>query len=379
MHRLRVAYLIDYLASERGGTETQLLETIRRLDRTRFDPFLICMAQTPWTRTHALPCKAVFLNYKGFLRPSVLTVLKQFSDILEHKQFHIVQTFFDESIYLCYFGSLLSRTPALLLLSRRDIGLGSGHPRSHRAMRSLLLFVSRRFPGIVVNCRTIKEHLVTVEKFPPSKIKVIPNGIALSPPKSQIPELYRRFSPDLWIGIVANLTPVKRVDVFLRALSILRDFHKVENVRAVILGEGTERRNLLELSMKLGLESHVHFEGATQDVSGHLQGMDIGVLCSDSEGLSNSILEYMCFSLPVVATRVGGNPELVDESNGICVPPGDPHALATALARLARDPALRAQLGRVSREKVSRSYSWDCTMGDLQEYYQQLLSTKRAG
>ncbi len=84
-------------------------------------------------------------------------------------------------------------------------------------------------------------------------------------------------------------------------------------------------------------------------------------------------MEYMAFGLPVVVTAVGGNPELVDGSNGFCVPPADPDALSAALATLVRDPVLRRQMGRRSREKIELSFSWERTLRELEAFYLELL------
>ena len=118
------------------------------------------------------------------------------------------------------------------------------------------------------------------------------------------------------IGLVGNLSPVKRVDVFLKALSLIKQGLPELRFKAFICGDGPEKANLLSLAQSLGLTSLVHFEGKVKDIDSYLRLRDIGVLCSDKEGLSNAILEYMAHGLPIVATAVGGNPELVDARNG---------------------------------------------------------------
>ncbi len=174
---------------------------------------------------------------------------------------------------------------------------------------------------------------------------------------------------DLVIGLVANLHPVKRVDVFLRALFLLRQGLPALRFRAVICGDGPERQSLFNLADRLGLGSIVQFAGNVKDVNSYLSRLDIGVLCSDREGLSNAILEYMAHALPVVATAVGGNPELVDDLSGFCVEPGRPEALADALIRLCTDQELRLKLGKASFEKLKSSYSWEKSMRELEDYY----------
>ena len=98
--------------------------------------------------------------------------------------------------------------------------------------------------------------------------------------------------------------------------------------------------------------------------------MDIGVLCSDREGLSNaSTLEYMAAGLPVVATSVGGTPELVDQSNGACTPAGDPAGLARALASLVSSPELRKSKGYISLQRARSHFSWEKSIAETEAYY----------
>ena len=136
-------------------------------------------------------------------------------------------------------------------------------------------------------------------------------------------------------------------------------------------------RRLESLASASGVADLVHFEGAVSDVGPYLRRIHVGVLCSDREGLSNAILEYMAYGLPIIATRVGGNVELVAEDNGMLVAADDADQLASALQTLLRDSEHRASLGRHSREKALAMFSWDKSMNDLEHYY-QTLAAKRA-
>ncbi len=379
MKQYKIAYLIDRMWTDKAGTESQLLETIKRLDRQLFEPYLVCLYETAWTRENRLPCISSFLGYRGIIHPSFPGVVRRLTQLIARERFEIIQTFFDDSIYACYMATLFCSHRPILISSRRDLGLGKGQPWSHGLLRRGLRLVNSHFDEILVNAEVIRDHITHFEKAPRSKVTVLPNGIDPSYVPASLPDIFRRCPGYLRIGITANLSPVKRIDVFLRALAALRDEHNIGAFEAVILGGGSEEPNLRELAATLALDGRVTFVGVVADVAPYLQYLDIAVLCSDSEGLSNAILEYMKFSLPVVITRVGGNTELVDDSNGIRVPPNDPRALADALASLAKDPTLRARMGSVSREKLISRYTWERAISDLQQYYLRLLRSHPRG
>lgn len=373
----QIAFLIDTIACDTAGTQKQLLETIRRFDTHVIRAHLICLWESDWMRRNALPCEHTVLHYKGFLKPSFPVVLYRLLGIIRRHRFQIVQTFFEDSIFVGYLAGILSWPKPLLLSSRRDMGLGDANqPWYHKLYELALPVVNRSFAGIVTNSAQIKAYVVKREKTPAAKIKVIYNGIEMPSGAEQRPRLLETHKADIWLAVVASLTPVKRHDLLLYAMALLKRAAPGVCVKTLLLGEGQEKSRLIHLARQLGVEFEVVFAGAVENVADYLRYMHIGVLCSDREGLSNAIMEYMACGLPVVATAVGGNVELVDESNGICVPPGDPEALASALHRLIADQVLRKKLGRESYLKLVRNYSWPKTISDLQAYYQALIASR---
>ncbi|MBI4395603.1 MAG: glycosyltransferase [Elusimicrobia bacterium] len=373
MTKIKVAFFIDKIITDMGGTEKQLLEMVRRLDRGAFEPYMIFLSETPWMRRNSLPCEHTVLGFDGFLKASLPRALARFRNLLREKRFDIMQTFFNEAAVFCWMGSWFAKAPALLS-SRRDMGLGKSLPWYHALYRGLMPAVNRRFDGIVINGKEIKNHVMRAEGARETKVKVIHNGIELPSGMPAAPRLFREKPAEFWVAVTANLKPVKRIDFFLRALALLRDEHNVTDFRAVVMGEGGERGVLEDMSRRLGLDGRVHFMGAVSDVIPYLQHADAAVLCSDEEGFSNAVLEYMACGLPVVATAVGGNVELVDGSNGFLVPPGEAGDLAHALARLAGDPALREDLGARSRAKVEETYSWARCMEEWESYYKSVVN-----
>jgi len=176
------------------------------------------------------------------------------------------------------------------------------------------------------------------------------------------------------IGIVGNMTrAVKRTDLFIKAAAIVAK--KYPGMRFHIIGEGHLRPMLEDLARSEGVINNMIFTGALKDVANYLSRLQVGVICSDSEGLSNALIEYMLAGAVPIATAVGGNPELVtNEETGLLVPVNDPAALASAMLRLIEVPALRKQCALNARKHIEENYSWRKCLVAHDEYYLEQLS-----
>jgi glycosyltransferase involved in cell wall biosynthesis len=194
---------------------------------------------------------------------------------------------------------------------------------------------------------------------------VIHNGVEL-PPAGAVES---RSGPPRLVT-VGRLQAPKDPITLLGALSELG-----RPVEAVIAGNGPDRPAVESERRRLGLESSVRLAGELNDVGELLAAADLFVLSTRSEGLPLSILEAMAAGLPVVASNVGGVPELVvDGETGLLVPPGDPHALAAAIGRLLDDETLRRQLGAAGRIRASEHFDLAATRGAHLDLYRALLA-----
>jgi L-malate glycosyltransferase len=374
---MKIGYLIDTIATDTAGTQKQLLEIIRRLDEREFAPELICLWESPWMLENSLPCPLTVLGYRGFLKANFPSVVRRLAAVIDAHGIDVIQTFFEDSIFVAALGEACARTSPVLLSSRRDIGLGAGRqPWYHRLFSAALPLVNRRFRGIVANCEQVRQYAARRERTPLDKIKVVYNGVTLpASVPAPIPTVFVEHPASVWIGLTANLTPVKRQDLLIRALASITRGGIDPQAHVLLLGEGPQCSKLEQLAQSCGVGHLVHFAGAVTDIGSYLRHLHIGVLCSDREGLSNAILEYMAFGLPVVATEVGGNSELVSAQNGIRVPANDVESLAHALSTLIADAALRARLGEASLQRVRGEFSWEGSMSELQAYYRSVVRT----
>jgi glycosyltransferase involved in cell wall biosynthesis len=205
----------------------------------------------------------------------------------------------------------------------------------------LLRLVQRLGTELVCVSEKMAEYYADAARIPLSRLRVIRNGVDI--------DLYRgagrqpRRHDAVRVIMVGRLDAIKRHDLLLRALARLVD---VPRWRASIVGDGPERGRLEELARSLGLDARVDFLGQRDDVPALLAGADIFALVSDSEGMSLSLVEALASGLPVIATTVGNNSELVKDGwNGVLLAPGDGAALEKALRALVTDDELRAALG----------------------------------
>ena len=226
----------------------------------------------------------------------------------------------------------------------------------------------------LVNAAAIKEVVSRGEKYPFDKIEVIHNGVDFKPhpgasecTKSDfgIPE-----SAPV-VGMVGNLRPVKRHDRFLEAASRVNN----KDVHFLIVGTGPLRDELEKRTSELGLEDRVHFHHANKGTYYILRLFDIGVLTSESEGLSNVLIEYAMSGLPTLAFNVGGNSEVIsDGETGYILPDGDVAGLTDKMNLLLDDHDLAAKLGRRAAELAREKFSVDKMVKATENFYERILA-----
>jgi glycosyltransferase involved in cell wall biosynthesis len=180
------------------------------------------------------------------------------------------------------------------------------------------------------------------------------------------------------VGVVSNLRPVKNLEIFVRAAAEVAASRP--DVTFHIAGEGELRPFLQKLAADLGIADKFCLPGRVSDVPKFLSGLDVAVLSSSSEGMSNAILEYMAASRPIVATAVGGNVQLIEDGqDGLLVPSNDAHQLASAIGLLLDDPALAGRLAEKARRKVEDHYSRQAMVRRFEEFYLDLVEGRAFG
>jgi glycosyltransferase involved in cell wall biosynthesis len=176
----------------------------------------------------------------------------------------------------------------------------------------------------------------------------------------------------LVFGCVASLTPVKRHVDLIEAFAIVHA--RLPAARLLLIGDGPLRTTISEQIASLGLQDAVDLLGDRSNIETLLPALDVALLTSSTEGMSNAILEAMACGLPVIATSVGGNLQLVEHQvSGLLVPPSNPAALADAMLALADMPALRRTMGTAGRARIEREFSLDAMAQSYDRLYRRLL------
>jgi L-malate glycosyltransferase len=354
MTSVPVALFVDRFIP--GGTQRQLIELLRRIDRQRFRVHPVCFhTDGPWTgRVAELGEAITSFPIHGFRRPATGRQLLRFARWCRRNRIAVLHSWEIYSNIFALPGAALAGVP-LRIGSRRGLG---GPP----AVRRLQSVACRTAHRMVANSRAAAEQLIS-QGIPEHRIDIVPNGIDLT----LFPERYV-WRPARRITTVACLREGKRIDVLIAAAPRILARHPGVDIQ--IVGDGPWREKLVALARAVGVLPHLHFMGHREDVPAILTASDLFVLPSASEASPNVVLEAMAAGLPVVASKVGGIPELVDDGvTGRLVPPSDPDALAAAILDVLDHPNRGAAFGQAGRMRIAREYSFDRMVAQFESLY----------
>ena len=348
-----------------GGTERQLTETARFLDRNRFSPHVGCFRPTG-PRLADLERAGVpilRLPVNSFLSPGdLLSGAKTLVDYIRQHNIQVVHSFDAPLNVFSVPIAKFAGVPAVLSSQR-------GHRElTGMANRVCLRITDRLTDAVVVNCDAMRRYLIDDEGVAAGKIRVCHNAV-------DVEEYSRRSIASPWpgktvIGVICALRPEKSLDTLIRAFTRLA---RPDSMLAIV-GSGPEEGRLKSLAAELGLGDSCHFEPATSEVADWLNRMDIFVLPSRTEALSNSLMEAMACRCCVIASRVGGNPELVDDGkNGLLFDAGDAEQLANQIATLLDDRDRRERMAAAGSAKMAANFTYSQAAATMQQIYESIL------
>ena len=367
----RVLFLADSLDGIQAGTEGQMLELARRLPSDWHVHMWVLQTAAPRVgRTWGPAVRQ--LHVPPLHHPSFFPRLWGAARAVRQGGFDLIHAVHADT---CLVAPLLGRMAGVpVITSRRDLGYWQT-PLHLRALRRLDRLADR----ILVNARAIAERVTETEHVPPSQLRVIYNGQPTSRfEATPDPDLRNRLGiPEeaRLVGLLANLRPLKRPQDLLDALAQLGAGY--EDVHGLWIGAGPGWDALQARAQAAGLGARVHRHIEPGPVAPVLQQLEVGVLCSDSEGLSNALIEYMGCGLPIVATAVGGTPELVEhEVTGLLYTPGDVPALAGHLGRLLADGDLRRRYGAEAHRRARERFAVERMVAETVACYEEVLAAR---
>lgn len=357
---LKVLHIIPSLKV--GGAETAVVRLVRALDPARVECRLYCCRPATPDDVDAAGLPVLHDSQEGGRVGTIRRLIR------------LIRSWRPDLIHLHL--SLVGYVAARLAgVGKIIIHHHTGYPESLHSIRGLYLYETYLPRHFSLACsEAVREQCIQRNHLPPAAVRVLYNGIDLE----QFDRLSRKRrggdnESEVVLVTVGRLVALKGLDVLLEALARLTT---TTRWRLLIAGEGEEEQPLRALSERLGLAERVNFLGnlPAAEIPGLLRSCEVMIQPSRREGLGLSAIEAGAARLPVIGSQVGGIPEIVvNDFNGLLVPPEDPAALAAALSRLCDDPAERSAMGEAGRLLVETKFAMSTIAEQLAEVYAEVV------
>jgi glycosyltransferase involved in cell wall biosynthesis len=391
-NKIKVIHVITRF--DKGGSAENTFITVRDLDKARYDVVLVKGASLPGNAgdpeaeaiqanmTAAREHQVRLIGLRHLVRDlnplSDLAAFFSLLRIIRREKPHIVHTHTSKAGILGRWAANLCRVPIIVHTPHGHVFWGYFNPWQTRLFILLERWIARITNAIVTLTPQEKEDHLHFRIAPEEKFTVIHSGVDLRTFRA---DLYQPseakalldIPPEMTVvGTVGRLTSVKGQEVLIRAASEL--IRRGEKIFLVLLGDGELRRDLEELSLRLDIAEYVRFLGWRPDVARFVAACDIFCLPSRNEGMGKVLVEAMAMGKPIIASSIGGIPDIIHSGeNGILVPVGDAAAWAEAIARLCRDPEKRRRMGGAGMQMAPR-YSSEEMIKRIDQMYGKLLN-----
>ena len=373
MSPIKIVHVVHAL--EVGGLENGLVNVINNLDPARFFHSIVCLTRSgaiaQRIRRKDVEVRELGLDPSRFKFP-IMPLVKIFRelrpDIVHTRAWGTVDAIM---------AARVAGVPRVIHGEHgRDVADPEGRNRKRNVIRKCLSPMVDRFMTVSDD---LQRWLTEMVGIPAHKVVRIHNGVDTGKFSREGRAAARRKlgfdDANVAIGIVGRLDPVKDHRSLLQAFAAVSQAQP--RARLIIVGDGVMRQAIEAQINELRIADRVQMLGERQDVAEILKALDCFTLTSVAEGISNTILEAMATGLPVVATRVGGNPELVQHGlTGQLVPPGDVGALAQAFETYLNDPDLRLRDGKTARERSEKYFSLERMAANYTEFYSSVSAGK---
>ncbi len=367
----KICYIIGQLS--RHGAERQLYELVRRIDKEKFLPVVISLSQiNPWAEEIRKTGVEVMVIPRKKKREAAR--LYRLWKLLRMLKPDIVHTYLIPGNFYGRVAAFLSGVPVIISSERNLPEIGKDKTRFRMCLDKVLSTVT---DGIICNSYKASGILTGKYHFDRRKVFTVHNGIDAAEfidTESAKNYLERK---RVTIGTVGRLWPQKNHIMFLDVARAVVDRKGDERICFLIVGDGPLRKELEQYAKSAALSDSVVFAGERFDIPQVLREIDVFVMTSSYEGLSNTVMEAMLSGLPVVATDVGGNGELVvDGLTGYLCPWNDPSAMSDKIMGLIGDRDKMKRMGEHGREKMLKEFSVEKMVRRTEDIYSELLSRK---
>ena len=369
-NKIRIVHLVNHLTP--NGKEMGIIKLLTHIDKSLFENAIFVLRSI------------VYLNEDDLNHLDIICLNKKDGNdvLLPFKLAHWFNNYKPDIVHTHSWNTLVEGIFAAKMC-RVPIIIHSEHGtfpefRLHRYLQRLFWKNSDLVISVSDN---LKDKLARTIRFDRDRIHVIRNGVEANKfySSAELRESFRKLfgfsSDDFIVGTVGRLDEVKNHQMLIRSASELRN--KGESIHFVLVGDGEKRFELQELVNHLNVQKYVHFLGYQKDVNLMLNGMDVFTLTSFSEGCSNVIQEAMFAGKPVIATNVGGNPELVkSDLNGYLIESNDHNGLAEKIMGLKKYPEVQAKLSRNALSFSAEYFSLKTMIDRYAEIYLKLYREK---
>jgi glycosyltransferase involved in cell wall biosynthesis len=367
---MKVLYLLDVLDGF-GGTERQLRELIQHMDRSRFEPVIMSLysgSASGATGFNGIRCEVHCLRMRRLGGVSGMLATLRLATWLRRQRIDLVHTFFPDASIVGIVAARLAGKR--VVVGRRDLGYWST-PRYIAVLRTL----QRLADAYIVNSIAVRSAVKQTEGVDESRIHVVPNGffdVPASRPNATPRELGLAGGGQL-VGIVANLREVKRLDRFIDMAAAIRN----PRVSFLIVGAGHLHDALRRRADLVGLGSRLRIIHSIAETMSLIASFRVGVLTSESEGLSNTLIEYGLAGVPAVAFDVGGNREVIDDAEtGFLIEPYDISSMRARVEDLISDDLLRDRMGSRAQIVCSDRFAGTKMVASIQGIYDRIAAER---
>lgn len=376
----RINILHVYPNSQTGGIQNQIISLLKVYDRETFTPYICCFGPKKEMGRMVENLGVDFIsfnreNYKTFSPGLLMNLYK----LIKDRRIHIIRSHNYRANLYSLLAGRLAGVP--VVASIHNVYTNKDKSLKRRLINQAILKMA---PRLIAVSDAIKNDVVRYLGIDPAKITVIYNGVdtVRFDPEKTFNDIREEFSigrEDILIGFIGRLVNFKGVEHLIKAVSLLKD--EFGSMKLLIVGDGPVRDTLKAKAADSNIGGITRFTGKRADIPAILACIDILAIPSvGEEGFPNTLVEAMSMGKSVVATTVGGIPEVIDNGvTGLLIPPSDPTRLAAALKMLINNRELSLKMGRAARRVVTEKFSVRATAEKWESIYRDVLRREVSG